>query len=69
MTASDHIHPSERGASATLGEIEDDLMGWGDDDLDTTLKQHREEQHRQLQLEHERRLHQKKMQNAATHHL
>ncbi|EFO82436.1 hypothetical protein CRE_00031 [Caenorhabditis remanei] len=58
-----------RGATPTLGEIDDDLLGWGDDDLDTTLKEHREEQHRQLQQEHERRLQQKKLQNAGTHHM
>uniref|UniRef100_A0A1I7TW69 Uncharacterized protein n=1 Tax=Caenorhabditis tropicalis TaxID=1561998 RepID=A0A1I7TW69_9PELO len=63
------FNESSVGASATLGEIGDDLLGWGDDDLDATLKEHREEQHRQLQQEHERRLQQKKLQNAGTHHL
>ena len=28
-----------QGATPTLGEIDDDLLGWGDDDLDTTLKE------------------------------
>ncbi|CCD67559.1 uncharacterized protein CELE_ZK154.4 [Caenorhabditis elegans] len=57
------------GATPTLGDIDDDLLGWGDDDLDSTLKEHREEHHKQLQQEHERRLQQKKLQNAGTHHM
>lgn len=57
------------GATASLENMDDDLMGWGEDDLDATLKEHREEQRKQLQLEHERRLQQKKLQNAGTHHM
>ncbi|UMM42529.1 hypothetical protein L5515_018329 [Caenorhabditis briggsae] len=58
-----------QGATAALEDMDDDLLGWGEDDLDTTLKEHREEQRKQLQLEHERRLQQKKFQNAQTHHM
>ncbi|ULT83242.1 hypothetical protein L3Y34_012471 [Caenorhabditis briggsae] len=63
------FNESNVGVTAALEDMDDDLLGWGEDDLDTTLKEHREEQRKQLQLEHERRLQQKKLQNAQTHHM
>ncbi|VDO74403.1 unnamed protein product [Haemonchus placei] len=56
------MHP----LSAQLGDLDDAEMPAWDDDIDSTLNQHRAEKHRQRMEEHDRRLREKRGQRAAT---
>uniref|UniRef100_A0A7I4Z1R5 Receptor-binding cancer antigen expressed on SiSo cells n=1 Tax=Haemonchus contortus TaxID=6289 RepID=A0A7I4Z1R5_HAECO len=52
--------------SAQLGDLDDAEMPAWDDDIDSTLNQHRAEKHRMRMEEHDRRLREKRGQRAAT---